>query len=88
MTNFPATMNGCVQQRFYVRWRSLNPNAVVEASFGSVPEGFVLDRPVSGFAGWQSGYGCGQPVFLLKSSRDGSTLTDIIVEVQRFVPTV
>jgi eukaryotic-like serine/threonine-protein kinase len=88
MTNFPATMNGCVQQRFYVRWRSLNPNAVVEASFGSVPEGFVLDRPVSGVAGWQSGYGCGQPMFLLKSSRDGSTLTDIIVEVQRFVPTV
>ena len=81
-------MNGCDQQRFYIRWRSLNPSALVESTFLSAPDLIVINKPVRGEAGWMSGYGCGQPGFRLVSSRDGSTLADIIVEVERWQPAV
>lgn len=83
VTDFPATMNGCDQQRFYIRWRSLNPSAAIQATFVSSPDDIVLDAPVTGTAGWQSGYGCGQPAFRLSSTAsDGSTLADVVVEYQ------
>lgn len=80
---FPATMNGCSLQRFYVRWRAVNPSATVEVTFLSTDE-IVLATPASGSAGWMSGYGCGQPAFRLEQSDDGSTLTDVAVEVQQW----
>lgn len=81
---FPATMNGCGLQRFYVRWRAANPAATVEATFLGSPDEILLDDPVAGAAGWMSGYGCGQPAFRVKSSTDESTLTDVVAGVQRW----
>jgi len=40
--DFPATMNGCGLQRFYVRWRAAAPEAVVEATLVSVPDVIVM----------------------------------------------
>ena len=56
---YPATMNGCGLQRFYIRWRAANQQATVEATFLSTPDEIVLEDPVAGAAGWMSGYGCG-----------------------------
>lgn len=80
---FPATMNGCSLQRFYVRWRAVNEQSTVQATFLSTDD-IVLEDPVFGATGWMSGYGCGQPAFRMKSSTDGSTLTDVVVEVQKW----
>ena len=89
VTDFPATMNGCNQQRFYIRWRSLNSSAAIRATFVSSPDDIVLNKPVTGTAGWQSGYGCGQPAFLLPGTgSDGSTLADLVVEYQVWTPSV
>jgi serine/threonine protein kinase len=84
LDEFPATMNGCDQQRFYVRWRSLDPSAEVEATWLSYDGSEVLSKAVRGSAGWQSSDGCSQPGFRLRSSGRGSTLTDVVVDVQRW----
>jgi hypothetical protein len=81
---FPATMNGCDQQRFYVRWRSLDPSAEVEATWLSYNGSIVLSKAVRGSAGWQSSDGCSQPGFRLRSSGSESTLMDVVVDVQRW----
>ena len=79
---FPATMNGCDQQRFYVGWRSLDPTAEVEATWVSSDGSVIENKPVRGSAGWQSDYGCSAPAFRLHSSGSRSTLDDIVVDVQ------
>ena len=79
---FPATMNGCDQQRFYVRWRSLDPSAEVDATWVSSDGSMIENKVVRGSAGWQAGYGCSQPAFRLHSSRSRSTLDDVVVDVQ------
>jgi serine/threonine protein kinase len=84
LQDFPATMNGCAEQRFYVRWRSLDPSAEVEATWLSDDGSVVLSKVVRGSAGWQSSFGCGQPAFRLHKSRGGSALTDVVVDVQRW----
>jgi serine/threonine protein kinase len=81
---FPATMDGCDQHRFYVRWRSLDPTAEVEATWVSSDGSEVAKKSVRGSAGWQSNYGCSQPAFRLRSSDGGSTHDDVVVEVQRW----
>jgi hypothetical protein len=85
LDQFPATMNGCDQQRFYVRWRSLDPTAEVEATWVSSDGSEIENKAVRGSAGWQSNYGCSQPAFRLQKSGPGSTLDDVVVEVQRWV---
>jgi serine/threonine protein kinase len=84
LDDFPATMNGCDQQRFYVRWRSLDPTADVEATWLTYDGSDVLSKAVRGSAGWQSSDGCSQPAFRLHSGRSESTLTDVVVDVQRW----
>jgi serine/threonine protein kinase len=81
---FPATMNGCSQQRFYIRWRSVNPNATIEASLISSFDEILLHGPAPGAAGWMSSYGCAQPAFRFITSTDDSSLSDIVVEVQQW----
>ena len=81
---FPATMNGCDQQRFYVRWRSLDPTAEVEATWVSSDGSRIEDKTVRGTAGWQANYGCSQPAFRLRKSGSRSTLDDVVVDVQRW----
>lgn len=79
-SSFPATMNGCDQQRFYVRWRA--PQSV-EATFRSM-DGIALSDPATGTAGFMSSYGCSRPSFQVATSVGGSTLVDVVVEVQRW----
>jgi serine/threonine protein kinase len=80
----PATMNECAQRRFFVRWRSLDPTAEVEATWVSADGSEVENKAVRGTAGWQSNYGCSQPAFRLRSSGSGSPLDDVVVDVQRW----
>lgn len=86
---FGNTMNGCDRQRFLVRWRPLNANMRVEAVHGYMPDDatYPASPPTTGVAGWMSMSACEQPGFRVLSSGDGSTLTDVIVEVQIWRPT-
>ena len=80
---FGNTMNGCDGSWSLVRWRAVNENAVVEATHGYDPAGdYPLAEAVDGNAGWMAMSGCEQPGFRLRGSSDGSTLTDIVVDVQ------
>ena len=81
---FPATTDGCDQQRFYVRWRSLDPAAQVDATWVSSDGSEIENKAVRGSAGWQSNDGCSKPAFRLHSSGGGSSLDDVVVDVQRW----
>lgn len=83
---FPATMNGCDQQRFLVRWRAVNDTAEVEARWQQ--QDVVFGEPVVANEGWFDLDGCSAPEFRLRSTQDESTLTDVTVEVQQWVPAV
>lgn len=79
---FPATMNGCDDQRFLIRWRAVNDSAEIMASWsGDVASGL---SPSS--AGWLALDGCETPQFELAGSADGSTLSDVSIDVQQWVP--
>ncbi|MFF2026884.1 protein kinase domain-containing protein [Rhodococcus koreensis] len=83
-SRFPATMNGCANQRFLVRWRAVNPNATVVATHLN-----AADKPtdqVTGNAGWMDLSGCYTPAFQFSASADRSTLTDVTIAVQQWVP--
>ena len=84
LEEFPATMNDCDRQRFYVLWRSLDPTAEVEATWVSFDDSEIETKAVRGSAGWQSNYGCSRPAFRLRSSGSRSTLTDVVVDVERW----
>jgi predicted Ser/Thr protein kinase len=88
--DFGHTMNGCANQRFLVRWRSLDPDAVIESTRGYDPEEFpdVREAPVAGSAGHMAMFGCEQPWLRQRSAQGGSTLVDVVVEVQRYEPRV
>lgn len=51
-SQFPSTMNGCNNQRFLVRWRTLNPNATVIAT--GMDAAGRPGKQVSGSSGWIS----------------------------------
>lgn len=87
---YPATMNGCADQYFLVRWRSINQ---VPIRFGwalSNPEvePLPLEQELSqpAVAGWASLYGCGWPVWQYVEQPNGGTLGDVAVAVQVWVP--
>jgi len=82
--DFPATMNGCGMQRFYVRWRAAASDAVVEATLVSMPDVIVMTGSSDGAVGWMTGHGCGQPAFRLRSLPGEGNLTDVVVEVQQW----
>lgn len=89
VSDLPATMNGCGQQRFYVRWRSLATGYTLEATWvyqameaGGEPVLESAGGTASGNAGWMSSYGCTQPGFRLIESPGPGNLTDVVVEYQ------
>lgn len=59
--NFPATMNGCDQQRFLVRWRVVDSGGVVDASSAYIDG--QPDQLLIGSAGWFDVDGCTHPEF-------------------------
>ncbi len=56
----------CRRQRFFVRWQSADPKAVIEATFVDAHVRTVQNRPVSGTSGWQSSFGCVQPAMRIR----------------------
>ncbi|TFV86437.1 hypothetical protein [Blastococcus sp. CT_GayMR16] len=85
--SFPATMNGCDEQRFLVRWRVVVDAVDVEAAASDV----LGDawKQVSGNEGWMDLDGCYSPSFRLAADTvDGSSLVDVAVEVQQYWPAV
>ena len=82
---FPATMNGCDNQRFLVRWRVLTEGVDVRAAMVDTIGG--VWKQTSGHAGWMDLDGCYAPGFQLAGPTDhGSTLVDVGVEVQQYWP--
>jgi hypothetical protein len=82
---FPATMNGCDSQRFLVRWRSAGV-AVQAAAVDAIGSAY---KQVSGESGWMDLSGCYTPAFrLAEPTESGSTLVDVVVEVQQYRPAV
>lgn len=91
--DLPATMNGCGNQRFYVRWRA--PAEYAVEAIWTYP-GPTPDEPIyepaggsaTGSAGFMSSYGCTQPAFRLIDAPEPSNLIDVTVEFQVWVPAV
>ncbi|WP_199515978.1 hypothetical protein [Nucisporomicrobium flavum] len=84
MSDFPATMNGCAHQRFFVRWRTLGGHSVA-ASLVSVPDLITVEAAAYGSSGWMSSHGCGQPAW--EVIKDEQSLVDVVVSWQVWVPT-
>jgi hypothetical protein len=84
LVEFPATMNGCGMQRFYVRWRASDPDAEIEATLVSSPDLIVMVEWGTGAVGWMAGSGCAQPAFRMGLLPGDATLTDVVVEVQQW----
>ena len=97
-----ATMNGCANQRFYLRWRTLNQEMSVKAVWtyprlldakGELAEPVVEEQGGSamGKSGWMSSYGCTIPAFEVADhpySGPGEPLTDVVVELRIWTPSV
>ncbi len=82
---FPSTTNGCDNQRFLVRWRSVSSDADVAARWNQSDVKF--GTPTVGEGGWFDLDGCAWPEVRLENAKPGgSTLTDVAVRVQRWIP--
>jgi hypothetical protein len=88
---FPATMNGCDDGRFLVRWRAVDEGVDVLAGEARLDgqgavEGQVW-KQAAGHSGWMDIDGCYAPVFRMASAlSDGTNLADVTVEVQEYLP--
>ena len=85
---YPATMNGCANQRFLIRWRSLNDPVLfaygeVTGDIGTIAEK-QLTEPAT--QGWAELTGCSWPLWQYTDGHP-STLGDITVAVQQWTPT-
>lgn len=82
---FPATMNGCNNQRFLVRWRAVNDGALIDAYWLD-----AVGRPrqiVTATAGWMAVGGCETPTFHYSDQNTGpGNLSDVAVDVQQWLP--
>jgi hypothetical protein len=86
---FPATMNGCSSGVFMIRWRSANPNVLIQSALGPYAPSLIRSNPSSisaakssaGF-GYMRGTNCDQPMFKFDRALDGSTLVDIYYELK------
>ncbi len=82
---FPSTMNGCDSQRFLVRWRSVSSDTDVAARWNQSDVKFGTSTVGEG--GWFDLDGCARPeVRHANAKPGGSTLTDVAVRVQRWIP--
>jgi len=79
---FPNTMNGCSSGVFMIRWRSADPNVLIQSS--AVNNAAVESRSQTkpGAFGYMSGTNCDQPMFKFAESSDGATLVDVYYELK------
>ncbi|KNX35893.1 hypothetical protein VV01_21745 [Luteipulveratus halotolerans] len=80
-------MNGCDTQRFLVRWRAADDVTVSASWFHATAED-VAGEVSRGRRGWMILDGCQVPRMRLDEAANGSTLTDLAVEVQQLEPAV
>ncbi|GIE25971.1 hypothetical protein Ahu01nite_090730 [Winogradskya humida] len=85
---FPATMNGCGNQRFLLRWRTVG-NTTVDFGDGTVAAdiGTLADEQLAEptNTGWAELHGCGWPLW--RTHDAPNNLVDIAVTLQQWVPT-
>ncbi|WP_281904352.1 hypothetical protein [Phytohabitans aurantiacus] len=79
---FPATMNGCAHQQFFVRWRTLGKEQV-SVQVVSMPDLIPIADPAEGSSGWIASHGCGQPSWTIAAA---SQIADVHVRWQRWIP--
>ncbi|MGN9763771.1 hypothetical protein ACTMS2_01195 [Micromonospora sp. SD12] len=86
-SEYPATMNGCSNHRFRLRWRSID-GVPVRFACGTVASdvGTLVEEelPEPTAQGWAQLHGCGWPLWRYVLQRDGSNLGDIVVEIQHW----
>ncbi len=84
----PATMNGCSEGIFMIRWRTLSPDIAVESSLGpytteNIPrlEQLIAGRaaPSPSTSGYMVGTNCDEPMF--KFSRSGAKSDSTRVQI-------
>jgi hypothetical protein len=84
---YPATMNGCGNQRFLIRWRSISGVPVrfgcgtVAGDIGTIVED---ELPVPAERGWAELHGCGWPLWQYIEQDGGGHLGDIAVALQQW----
>lgn len=81
--DFPATMNGCSNGVFMIRWRSGLP---IESALGYIEfthEFKVSTAPKTGTFGYMYGTNCEQPMFkFVGAASSPDTLTDVFYELK------
>lgn len=82
--HFPSTQNGSDLQKFLVRWRSVAEPSTVRA--GEADPVDKVAQHVVGQEGWMILDGSHSPAFGFGSEPRGSTLLDVFVSVQQWVP--
>ncbi len=82
---YPATMNGCADQRFLIRWRSLGDPVLFAYGDVSGTTNPIVEQQMSAPAqqGWAELTGCLWPLWQYQSGLP-STLGDIAVSVQHW----
>jgi hypothetical protein len=88
---FPATMNGCNDGRFLVRWRAVDDGVDVLAGEARIDGQGNLDgspwKQVNAHSGWMDIDQCYAPVFRMAGAlADGTNLADVTVQVQEYQP--
>jgi len=89
--DYPATMNGCSQQRFLLRYRVLDENTTVTPGWTAPPastQGAPEQALTPAHSGWLALDGCQVPMFTFGVTDNSATLVDVAVEVQRYTAAV
>ena len=73
-------MNGCDEQRFLVRWRSIGTAPTIDAGLADAGDG--VGTTVTDTAGWMAFDGCEHPIVRFHGST--SELGDVAVSVQQY----
>ena len=85
ISEFPKTMNGCSAGRFMLRWRSANPDVLVDSATGYFGDVRVINSLArSANYGYMQGTNCEEPLFRFGKAlkRNQSTLVDIYYEIK------
>ena len=77
---FPKTMNGCHNGRYMVRWRSQNPDVLIESATGYHGDirvrGAVAPPSTKGI---MQGSNCSEPLFKFSRTKNGNSSTSSVV---------
>jgi hypothetical protein len=80
--DFPATMNGCTNGVFMIRWRSGSPDVRIASNLGSHDLNPGASAGKIGEFGYMYGTNCEQPMFKFAGAHDKATLADVYYELK------